>query len=379
MIIGCAAASALVPPAEPTVLLIALDFALNTHDFVTLINGSFEIIRCDPIIVKVDTHPIGIIHADLYRVISINPAGGQVFLLSDGSERDRFAVVVVRNEIDPMCSDIAERIALLDPFKGARSHFKRFLKIGKSIKRRADAFLDLVLYPEVVRVIAFMHIDRDEPILFGCQFKYLVGFMNIQAQWLFCNYVRAMLKRGHDYLSVQMVRSGHSDDIQSWKITEELLPGRFTRVAPGLKTGEGLEVLCSPEGGLFGTSGNGNEFEFDLSQVASPRIQAEPSQLWSDARTLQVGISAKMHVASKHACANQSNFESLFHDIARCRASVAEDVSAKNVSCNVFRRKTAPPMPHATGAFDFLKQSFDVCRLSDVRFAQRWTCLPLYE
>src|SRR5437667_10592760 len=119
MIVRRTAAAALVPPAEPAVLLITFDFAINAHDFMALVYRPFEIGRRDPVIMEIDAHAIGEIHPYLDGVIGIDALADQPLFLSHRGQRDRLGLIIMPNQIDPMRPHVTKRIALLGPLEGA--------------------------------------------------------------------------------------------------------------------------------------------------------------------------------------------------------------------------------------------------------------------
>src|SRR6266849_6701110 len=104
MVVRGAAGAALAPPAETTILLVALYLAIGADDFVALVHRALKIRRSDPVVVEADAHAVVEIHAHLHGVVGIDAVAHEALLLADGGERDRLALVVVINQIDPVRS-----------------------------------------------------------------------------------------------------------------------------------------------------------------------------------------------------------------------------------------------------------------------------------
>src|SRR6266404_4107394 len=264
MIVCGPASTTLIPPANSAILLVTFNLAMDSDDFMALVDRSFEIGRRYPIIMEVDTHPIGEIHSHLHRVIGIYPLGKKTLFLPDGGKRHWLAFIVVIDQIDPMRSDVAEGVALLDPFESAGRDFQRLLEVRESVKRLTDAVFYIVADPEVVRVIAFMHVHYNEALFFAGQLDNLIRLLNVQTQRLFSYHVGSILEGGQNNLGVQMVGRRYGYHIQFGKIAKQLLPRSLTRVCLGLMTSPSFEILRRAFGGLLCSRGNGDQFKPDL-------------------------------------------------------------------------------------------------------------------
>ena len=203
---------------------------------------------------------------------------------------------------------------MLDPFEGAGRDFQGLLQVRQPIKRLTDPVLNIIADSEVVGVKAFVHVHCNEPLLFGGQLDNFVRFLNIQAQRLFRYDVRAAIECGQNHFCVQMVGHRHGDHVQFGKVAKQLLPRSLAGVCLGLLTGPGFEILRRAVGGLFCSRGNGDQFELDLCQIASPPIQTHSAKLRSNASALQVSVSAQMNIAAEHAGAYQGDSKRVFHD-----------------------------------------------------------------
>src|ERR1043166_2055478 len=155
VVICRAAAAATVPPPQAPILLVALDLSIRPNNFVALIHRAFKIRWRDPIIEEVDAHPIIEIDSHLDGVVSIDSIPRQPFPLSDCSKRHRLGFVIMKNEIDPVRTDICERVALLGPLESARRNFQRLLQVSGPVERLANALLDLFANAQVVRIETF--------------------------------------------------------------------------------------------------------------------------------------------------------------------------------------------------------------------------------
>src|SRR5207237_8616162 len=103
----------------------------------------------------------------LYRLISIKPLRLKELFLPDGGERNWLALIVVIDQIDPMRSHVTEGITLLDPFESAGRDFQRFLQVRQPIKRLTDPVFNIIADPEVVGVIALVHVHGYEKLFFA--------------------------------------------------------------------------------------------------------------------------------------------------------------------------------------------------------------------
>ena len=113
MVVGGPAAPAIAPEAETPVLLVALHLAVGADDFVALVHRTLEVLRGDPVVVKIDAHPVLELHAHLDGVVGVDPAADETLLLTDRGEGDGLALVVAVNEVGPVRPDVAEGVALL--------------------------------------------------------------------------------------------------------------------------------------------------------------------------------------------------------------------------------------------------------------------------
>ncbi len=185
MSIDSPAAAALVPVTQSAELLVAFHFPVRSDDFVALVDRSLEVRRRDPIILKVNAHAVGIIDAHLHRIVSVYTVPGEPLLLADSRERNRFAVVIMPDQIDPMRADVAERIAFRRPLECAGRNLQRFLQIRHAVQWVADSVLDLIPNAQMVRVIPFVHINGDDQVSPRRQFHNLVRFVDGKAHRLF--------------------------------------------------------------------------------------------------------------------------------------------------------------------------------------------------
>src|SRR5580765_4335534 len=111
MIVRGAAAAAFVPPTETPILLIALYLPIRSDNFMSLVHRSFKIGRRDPIVMEIDAHAVLEIHPDLHGVVCLDSVAHQTLLLAHCRQGNRFALVIMPDQIHPMWADVAERIA----------------------------------------------------------------------------------------------------------------------------------------------------------------------------------------------------------------------------------------------------------------------------
>src|SRR5439155_370310 len=83
-------------------------------------------------------------------------------LLPDGGERDRFALVIVVNQIHPVRPDVTKRVTLLDPLEGAGGNLQWLLQIRQPVERFTNALFDVVPNAQMVGIITLVHAHRDE-------------------------------------------------------------------------------------------------------------------------------------------------------------------------------------------------------------------------
>src|SRR5439155_1464378 len=131
------------------------------------------------------------------------------------------------NQIDPMGADVAERIASLDPFESAGGDFERLFQISGAIERLADALLNIIPNPQMVRIISLVHIDRDEAVFCAGEFDYLISFGDVEAHRFLRNNVRARFEPGENDSGMQMVGSCNSHHVQIRNFPNDLQPRSF--------------------------------------------------------------------------------------------------------------------------------------------------------
>src|SRR5882672_5821268 len=108
MVVGGPASAFAMPPAEPAILLVALDLAIRSHNLMALIDRSFEIRGGDPIVMEIDAHAIGEIHPHLDGVVGVDAIAQQTFFLADCRKRHRLAAVIMIDQVNPMRSDVTK-------------------------------------------------------------------------------------------------------------------------------------------------------------------------------------------------------------------------------------------------------------------------------
>ena len=76
-------------------------------------------------------------------------------------------------------------------------------------------------------------------------------------------------------------------------------------------SGEGFEMSGTFLGRSSRTGGDGDEVEFDRGQIAGMLVQADSSQLPTDAEALQVGVSAEVDIPAEHSGTDESDLDLL--------------------------------------------------------------------
>src|SRR5439155_20078596 len=145
---------------------------------VALVYRPLEVGRRDPVVMEIDAHAVVEIDAHLHGVVGVDAVAYEAFLLADGGERDRLALVVMINQIDPMRPHVTKWVARLDPLEGADGNFERLFQVSRAVKWRTDAFLDVVADANMVRVITLVHIDRHDSVLCARALDDLVRFVD---------------------------------------------------------------------------------------------------------------------------------------------------------------------------------------------------------
>ncbi|OQC24060.1 MAG: hypothetical protein BWX68_02451 [Verrucomicrobia bacterium ADurb.Bin063] len=208
-----------------------------------------------------------------------------------------------------MGADVAERVALLDPFERAGRDPQRLLQVGRAIERRAEALLDFLANARVVGVVAFVHVHRDDAVFPPGQRDDLIRLGDVQAHGFFGDDMDPGLQGGEDDLRVQRVGCGHGHDIQAGKGAQDLAPRLGAGEGPGRVARPALEVSPGAPGGCFGARRHRGQLEPDRGQVPRPAVQSHPPELRAEPGALQIRVGPRMHVAAKHSGSNQRDLD----------------------------------------------------------------------
>ena len=114
-----------------------------------------------------------------------------------------------------------------------------------------------------------------------------------------------------------MIRCRHGENVQIGEVAKNITPRGFAEVGPGCVPSPLLECSGRTLGGFWGTSCHCHKFKFHCGKITRMLVEADARELASDAKALEIGVSAEMNIAAKHTCANQGKLDSFAHDRER--------------------------------------------------------------